>query len=129
MTRIGLWLALAHLAVVGLHGVAHAGLDLWPTPGEAVFIAVAIYGGPAAGAWLLRAGRERAGMALVGASLLASLAFATHHHFLVVSADHVAHLPPGAWRPVFQVTAVAAVPVDALGVAVAVRALVGTRRT
>ena len=40
--------------------------------------------------------RDALGSANVGLVLLASLAFGVYHHYLVVSPDHVAHLPAGS---------------------------------
>ena len=62
-------------------------------------------------------------MGVLGVTMLGSLAFATHHHFLVVSEDHVGHLPPGGWRIPFQITAALATPIDALGSVVGIRGL------
>ncbi|HZS40001.1 MAG TPA: hypothetical protein VFF06_24375 [Polyangia bacterium] len=123
MRRAALAVIWAHLAVVAVHGVAHAQLGLWPSPAEGAFIAAFIYLGPLAAALLLQRGRARAGMGVLAASMIGSLAFATHHHFIAVSPDHVAHLPPGAWRLPFQVTAYLAAPVDALGAALGAFAL------
>jgi hypothetical protein len=57
-------------------------------------------------------------MGVLAAAMLGSLAFATHHHFLVVSPDHVAHLPPGSGQLAFRVTAYLAEPIAALGILV-----------
>jgi len=119
---------LAHLAVNGVHAVAHLQLGLNPTPAEGVFIAAFIYGGPIAAVVLLGRGRARAAMGLMAVSLLGSLAFATHHHFLVVSPDHVDHLPAGAGQLAFRVTAYLAEPIAALGVIVGAVGFLSRRR-
>jgi hypothetical protein len=106
-----------HLLVTAVHAVAHAQLALWPDALEGAFIAVFIYAAPAGAALLLWRGRTRAGLGVLAASMLGSLAFATHHHFIAVSPDHVAHLPPGSWQAPFIVTAYLSAPVDALGAA------------
>ena len=66
-------------------------------------------------------------MGLLAASMLGTLAFATHHHFLVVSPDHVDHLPPGAGQLAFRVTAYLAEPIAALGIIVGMSALLSRR--
>jgi len=120
MTRFVMAVAAAHTAVVIAHGAAHVGLGVLASPAESVFIALCIYLAPAAAgliAWRARGpGSARAAAALLSASLAGSLLFGLHHHFVAISSDHVGHLPPGGWRLVFQLTAVLAALVDAVGV-------------
>ncbi len=113
----------AHLAITALHAAAHVGLALWPSTGEAIFITAFIYVAPIGAAWLLVRGPARAGYALLAIGMLGSLAFATHHHFIAVSTDHVGHLPAGGWRLPFQITAFASAPIDALGTFAGARGL------
>ncbi len=128
MKRLALACIAAHLAITALHAAAHFGLGVLPSTGETIFITAFIYVGPMAAAWWLMNGRERAGFAVLTIAMIGALAFATHHHFIAISPDHVAHLPPGGWRLPFQVTAIASAPVDAVAAYAGARALT-MRRT
>jgi hypothetical protein len=103
-------LATVHLCVSAAHGTCHAALGIWPGPADAVFIAAAVYASPAAA---ILFSRRPAGRFLLAASMAGSLAFGVHHHFLIVSPDHLSVLPPGGWGEAFRATAVASLPVDA----------------
>lgn len=122
------WLILlAHLAVNAVHAVAHVQLGLLPTPPEAVFIAAFIYGGPLFAIGLLWRRRIRPALAVMALSMLGALVFATHHHFIAISPDHVDHLPAGAGQLTFRVTAYLAEPIAALGVLLGAVGLVPRR--
>jgi hypothetical protein len=55
--------------------------------------------------------------------MLGSLIFGICYHYVVISPDHVAHLPPGEARGVFRITALLLVITETVGVAVAAWAL------
>ena len=61
----------------------------------------------------------RAGLWLLLVSMLGSLIFGACYHYVIISPDHVAHLPPGAAQGVFRTTALLLLVTEALGVAVA----------
>jgi hypothetical protein len=61
----------------------------------------------------------RAGVWLLFLSLLGALIFGGVYHYIVISNDHVAHLPPGDARGLFQVTAVLLLVTETAGVLVA----------
>jgi hypothetical protein len=63
--------------------------------------------------------------------MLGSLVFGFCYHYVIISNDHVAHLPPGDARFSFRVTALLLLITEALGVIVAMIALrkLSTRRT
>jgi hypothetical protein len=66
----------------------------------------------------------RAGLWLLFVSMLGSLTFGFCYHYIIVSNDHVAHLPPGDARGLFRITALLLLITEALGVilaAIAVR--------
>jgi len=117
--RLGIALALLHLGVMFAHGAAHVGLALYATPLEGAFILLAIYLAPLAAIGLCARRRVTAGLGLLTASLGASFAFSVHHHFVVPSPDHVAHLHAGAWRAPFVATAAAGAILDGVGALVA----------
>jgi hypothetical protein len=51
--------------------------------------------------------------------MLGSLIFGACYHYIIVSNDHVAHLPPGEARGLFRVTALLLLITEAIGVVVA----------
>jgi hypothetical protein len=52
-------------------------------------------------------------------AMLGALIFGACYHYVIISPDHVAHLPPGDARGTFRVTALLLVVTEALGVVVA----------
>jgi hypothetical protein len=65
----------------------------------------------------------RASLWLLLASMLGSLIFGACYHYIIVSSDHVAHLPPGDARGLFRVTALLLLITEAAGVVLAAIAL------
>lgn len=65
----------------------------------------------------------RAGLWLLFVSMLGSLIFGIVYHYIVISPDHVAHLPVGEARGMFRITAVLLLITETFGVAVAAMAL------
>jgi hypothetical protein len=63
----------------------------------------------------------RAGLWLLLASMLGSLIFGACYHYIIISPDHVAHLPAGEARSLFRVTAVLLLITETFGVIVAAR--------
>jgi hypothetical protein len=53
-------------------------------------------------------------------SMLGSLIFGFCYHYVIISPDHVAHLPAGEARGLFRVTALLLMITEAFGVVVAV---------
>jgi hypothetical protein len=51
--------------------------------------------------------------------MLGSLVFGAVYHYLIISNDHVAHLPPGEARQLFRITALLLLITEAVGVIVA----------
>ena len=96
---------LAQQTVVHLHGHAHRGLGINLTLAQMLFVGLVIVAAPILAAILLWTRRARAGAALLAASMAGSLLFGVYHHFLVVSPDHVAHLPAGDQQSLFIMTA------------------------
>ncbi|HKW97463.1 MAG TPA: hypothetical protein VJN43_06995 [Bryobacteraceae bacterium] len=119
MSRAAAVIVLVHLLITVVHGWAHAQLHIDLSIAANIFVLVVIGIGPLAGLVLLWSQRWRAGAAIVAFTMAASLLFGVWNHFVVESADHVAHLPPGDARLPFQMTA------WLLAVAEAAGALVG----
>lgn len=117
METAALIIVAAHALVLLAHEIAHRSLGvdllLWQT----VFAYGVIVAGPIAALVLVRA-RPRAGFALLGLTMGASLLFGVFYHYVHVSPDHVAHLPPGGARSLFRWTSSLMALVEAAGVAV-----------
>ena len=64
-----------------------------------------------------------AGLWLLLASMLGSLIFGACYHYIIISSDHVAHLPPGDARGLFRATALLLLITEAAGVVLAAMAL------
>lgn len=119
---------LAHLVVTLFHGTAHRRLGVTLTNWQQVFVIVVILLAPLVALVLLWTRRARAGMWLLLGSMLASLLFGTIYHYIIVSNDHVAHLPPGEARGLFRVTALLLLITEGLGVVVAATAVEKTHQ-
>jgi hypothetical protein len=117
---------LIHLALSLAHGAAHAGAAVALEPAGNLFVFIVILAGPLVG--LLVALRQRwLGSWMVALTMSGSLVFGLVNHFLVQSADHVAHVA-AAWRTQFAVTAALLVVVEGAGAAVGLREAVRVRR-
>jgi hypothetical protein len=117
-------LVLAHLVVNVLHGRAHTDLGVGLTTWQYVFVMTVILLAPLVALVLSWTRYVRAGLWLLFASMLGSLIFGFCYHYIIISNDHVAHLPPGDARGVFRMTALLLLTTEALGVilaAIAVR--------
>jgi hypothetical protein len=94
------WLAtlavVSHGAVVWFHKAAHkdlgVGLDYaW----ERIFVDVVILGAPVVALVLIWTPLKRCGYLTLALSMAGALVFGVYHHYMAISPDHVAHLPPG----------------------------------
>jgi hypothetical protein len=110
---------LSHLAVNLLHGRAHTELGVGLTSWQQFYVVVVILVAPLVALLLMWTKYSRAGLWLLLASMLGSLIFGACYHYIIVSSDHVAHLPPGEARGLFRVTALLLLITEALGVVVA----------
>ena len=121
-TRIG-WLVtfavLAHLVVVLLHGQAHTRLGVGLANWQQIYVIVVILLAPVVALALSWTRYARAGIWLLLCSMLASLVFGALYHYIIISNDHVAHLPAGVARELFRVTALLLLVTETLGVVVA----------
>lgn len=104
------------VAVSLLHTASHAGQHVMSLPGwQLAYIAVVIYAAPVVAAVLLWTRYRLAGAWLLAASMAGSFVFGLVFHFLVSGPDNVFTLLPGAWRTVFQVTAMLLLMLQILG--------------
>src|SRR4026209_1326215 len=109
-------IVVAHLAVSLVHGAAHSGAAVPLSALQNVFVWVVILAGPLAALWMIRTGGP-VGPARLARPMGGSLVFGIVNHFVIESADHVAHITSDAWRLPFQVTAVALALLEAAGTA------------
>jgi hypothetical protein len=105
--RLAALLVVVHAVVSGIHGVAHAELPVALAAWQEAFVLLVPTLAPFAGLALLYRGRERAGAALLAASMAAALLFGLTFHYLVPNPDNVASIPAGPWHLHFTWTAAA----------------------
>ena len=113
-------IVVVHLAVSLVHGAAHSGAAVPLSALQNVFVWVVILVGPLAALWMIWTGRPL-GPELLALTMGGSLVFGIVNHFVIESADHVAHITSDAWRLPFQVTAVSLALLEAAGTAVGIR--------
>ena len=108
----------AHLIVVVFHGQAHTRLEVGLANWQQVYVMVVILLAPLVALALSWTRYARAGVWLLLWSMLASLIFGGLYHYIIISNDHVAHLPPGDARGLFRITALLLLVTETFGVAV-----------
>jgi hypothetical protein len=113
----------AHLIVNVLHGQAHTRLDVGLSNWQQVYVIAVILLAPLLALALSFTRYFRAGLWLLLASMLGSLVFGGCYHYIIISPDHVAHLPAGDARGLFRVTALLLLITETFGVIVAAMAL------
>jgi hypothetical protein len=122
VTRLSYAVVLANALVLLLHDAAHRDLGIPLDAWQKAFVYTVIVPGPIVALLVLHRA-PRGGYALLLVSMLGSLLFGLHHHYGVVSPDHVDHLPAGEARALFRLTAFSMAFVEAAGVVVAVLGL------
>lgn len=110
---------LAHLVVNILHGQAHTSLGVGLSSWQQLYVIVVILIAPLVALGLSLTRYLRAGLWLLLVSMLGALVFGACYHYVVISPDHVAHLPVGAARGLFRLTALLLLITEALGLALA----------
>ena len=75
---------------------------------------------PIAAAVLVRTPLRRIGADLLIGSMAGAFAFSTYFHYVLVSPDHVAHLPEGELQWLFRLTAASLLVAQGLGVTIGV---------
>jgi len=110
---------LAHLVVVVPHGQAHRRLAIELASWQQMYVMVVILLAPLVALVLSWTRYVRAGVWLLLGSMLGALIFGAVHHYIIISEDHVAHLPPGDARGLFRITALLLLVTETVGVIVA----------
>lgn len=110
---------LAHLVVNILHGQAHTSLDVGLSNWQQLYVLTVIVLAPLVALFLCFTRYAGFGLWLLLISMSGSFIFGGLYHYLIISPDHVAHLPPGEARGAFRITAVLLLVTEAFGVLVA----------
>jgi hypothetical protein len=109
---------LVHLAVMMLHGQAHDRLHVGLSAWQNIYVIAVIAIAPLIAMLLLWTRYARLGLIVLVVSMAGSLIFGLIYHFVVVSPDHVSHLPPGDAQGLFRMTAVLLMLTELFGVVV-----------
>jgi len=118
---------LAHLVVNVLHGQAHTKLAVGLASWQQVYVITVILVAPLVALALSWTRYAKAGAWLLLWSMIGSLIFGIVYHYVIISNDHVAHLPPGEAGGIFRITALLLAITEAVGVAVALMAILKKR--
>src|SRR5678815_3577479 len=119
---------LAHLVVNLLHGRAHESLGVGLNTFQNVYVITVILIAPLIAMLLLWTRYARTGLLLLVISMAGSLIFGAIYHYVIVSPDHVSHLPPGDAQGMFRTTALLLILTELFGVIVGLLGLRSNRR-
>jgi hypothetical protein len=114
---------LAHLVVNILHGQAHTSLGVGLSTWQQTYVVAVILVAPLVALALAFTRYTKAAFWLLLVSMLGSFIFGGLYHYVIISSDHVAHLPQGDARSMFRLTALLLLVTEAFGVVVAMFAL------
>jgi hypothetical protein len=117
---------LAHLVVSIVHGNAHGSLRIGLSNWQNFYVMTVIVLAPLVAMILIWTRYADTGLVILILSMAGSLIFGVAYHFVVISPDHVSHLPPGDAQGLFRTTAVLLVLTELFGLAVG---LWGLRKT
>ena len=120
------WITIAvlvHLIVNVFHGQAHTRLSVGLSSWQQFYVFAVILLAPLLALVLCFTRYARTGLWLLLVSMLGSLIFGAVYHYVVISPDHVAHLPPGDAQGLFRTTALLLLITEAFGAIVAAMAL------
>jgi len=113
---LGTVAVLAHLVVSVVHGNAHQQLAVGLSSWQNIYVLTVIIIAPLIAMVLTWTRLARLGFLLLAASMAASLIFGIAYHYVVISPDHVSHLPPGDAQGLFRTTALLLVLTELLGI-------------
>jgi len=105
------------------HGLAHPELGVGLSPPDSIFVIVVILIAPLLAMTILWTAKKRLGLILLSLSMFGSLLFGLHHHFLVISPDHVHSQPASPWGIAFIFTAYGLLITQAIGTYVGIHFL------
>jgi len=87
---------LAHHVISYMHGGAHTELAIPMALWQTAFINIIIVLVPLVGVVLVWTAYRRIGLYAVITGSIGALLFGILHHYMLVSSDHISHLPPAA---------------------------------
>jgi len=108
---------LVHLVINVLHGRAHGELGVGLSAWQNIYVITVILIAPLIAMPLVWTRYARLGLLVLVISMAGSLIFGVIYHYVVVSPDHVSHLPPGDAQGVFRMTALLLVLTELLALA------------
>jgi len=109
---------LAHLVVSIVHGRAHERLAVGLSNWQNLYVLIVIVIAPLISMVLIWTRLARIGFLLLVISMAGSLVFGVAYHYVVISLDHVSHLPPGDAQGLFRTTALLLVLTELSGILV-----------
>ena len=109
---------LAHLVVSIVHGCAHERLVVGLSNWQNIYVMTVIVVAPLIAMALIWTRYAHSGLVLLVISMAGSLIFGVAYHYVVISPDHVSHIPPGDAQGLFRMTALLLVLTEVFGVAV-----------
>jgi amino acid permease len=114
---------LTHLVVSLLHGSAHSQLAIALNEWQKAYVIVVIALMPLVALLLVWTRHMQVGLSLLVFSMFGALVFGSYYHYVGISNDHVAHLPPGNAQGLFRTTAMLLVVTEMAAVIVGVLGL------
>jgi hypothetical protein len=109
---------LAHLVVSIVHGRAHGRLAVGLSNWQNLYVLIVIVIAPLIAMFLIWTRLAHIGLLLLVLSMAGSLIFGVAYHYVVISPDHVSHLPPGDAQGLFRTTALLLVLTELFGIVV-----------
>ena len=109
---------LAHLVVSIVHGRAHERLVVGLSNWQNIYVMTVIVVAPLIAMALIWTRYAHSGLVLLVISMAGSLIFGVAYHYVVISPDHVSHIPPGEAQGLFRMTALLLVLTEVFGIAV-----------
>jgi hypothetical protein len=109
---------LAHLVVSIVHGRGHEQLGVGLSNWQNIYVLTVIVIAPLIAMLLIWTPLARPGLLLLLISMAGSLIFGVVYHYIVISPDHVSHIPPGDAQGLFRTTALLLVLTELFGIVV-----------
>jgi len=100
------------------HGRAHGELGVGLSAFQNIYVITVILIAPLIAMLLLWTRYARPGLLVLVISMAGSLILGVIYHYVVVSPDHVSHLPPGEAQGAFRMTALCLVLTELFGLVV-----------
>ncbi len=110
---------LVHLVVSIVHGRAHEQLAVGLSNWQNSYVMIVILIAPLVAMALIWTRYARDGLVLLMFSMAGSLIFGVVYHYVLISPDHVSHLPPGDAQGLFRTTALLLALTELFGLATA----------